>query len=139
MSKVRSRLPPSFSTTVGTYANVQRSLRKTFAREAGFPRGPPPLHATPGRRLARTLLVTAGMNPVLDPTSSTDGVRSRRLLHRAPQAPQAASAVRAAGLPHDPRPRPAHEGVLRRARLPLRGLAPHRFGEAGGRAPLRGV
>src|SRR5438093_10588530 len=128
MSKVRSRLPPSFSTTVGTYANVQRSLRKTFAGEAGF-----------GKVIERRGLVTAGMNPVLDPTSSTDGVRSRRLLHRAPQAPQAASAVRAAGLPHDPRPRPAHEGLLRRARLPLRGLAPHRFGEAGGRAPLRGV
>src|SRR5256885_11808909 len=36
MSKVRSRFPPSFSTTVGTYANVDRSLRKIVLSPADF-------------------------------------------------------------------------------------------------------
>src|ERR1043166_2218256 len=36
MSKVRSRLPPSFSTTVGTYANVNGSLRRMVFSPADF-------------------------------------------------------------------------------------------------------
>src|SRR6266545_2881094 len=36
MSKVRSRLPPSFSTTVGTYANLDGSLRKIVLAPSEF-------------------------------------------------------------------------------------------------------
>src|SRR4051812_6400845 len=38
MSKVRSRLPPSFCTTVGTYANVFGSLRESDRAGGGAPR-----------------------------------------------------------------------------------------------------
>ena len=36
MSKVRSRLPPSFSTTVGMYAKFSRSLRKMMLAPSDF-------------------------------------------------------------------------------------------------------